>query len=136
MLARIRAGLAHSRAELTDLAARAPHTTPPFVHPPEDDLAAQFAAELAKLEGYPHRCADDEEALDAIRSILQKHQAASIVAWERAQIGLPGLDALLGQLGARVIDGNIIGPERAARLAAIATLVGMTPCLPLLNHAC
>jgi L-lactate dehydrogenase complex protein LldG len=119
MLARVRAGLAHSRAALADLAARAPHATPPFVHPPEDDLAAQFAAELAKLEGYPHRCADDEAALDAILHILQKHQAAGIVAWDRAQIGLPGLDGLLGQLGARVIDGDIIGPERTARLAAL-----------------
>ena len=90
MLASIRASLEQSRATLADMAARTPHAPPPFVHPPQDDLPAQFAAELTKLEGYPHRCADDSQALDAIRIILQRHQAASVVAWDRAQIGLPG----------------------------------------------
>ena len=119
MLAGIRASLEQSRAMLVDVAARTPHAPPPFVHPPQDDLPAQFAAELAKLEGYPHRCADDTQALDAIRVILQRQQATSVVAWDRAQIGLPGLDALLAELGAQVLDGDIIGFERAARLRAL-----------------
>jgi L-lactate dehydrogenase complex protein LldG len=119
MLARIRTGLAQSRATLADMAARAPHTAPPFVHPPQDDLAAQFATELTRLEGFPHRCADDEDALEAIRAILQQHQATSVVAWDRAEIGLPGLDALLAELGAHVLDGDIIGSERAAHLTAL-----------------
>src|SRR5258706_11021469 len=63
MLAGIRASLEQSRAQLADMAARTPHAPPPFVHPPQDDLPDQFAAELAKLEGYPHRCADDTQAL-------------------------------------------------------------------------
>jgi L-lactate dehydrogenase complex protein LldG len=119
MLARIRASLAQSHAQLADLAMRTPHAPPAFVHPPQDDLPAQFAAELAKLEGYPHSCADDTQALDAIRVILQRHQATSVVAWDRAQIGLPGLDALLAELGVQAIDGDIIGFERAARLRAL-----------------
>jgi L-lactate dehydrogenase complex protein LldG len=119
MLTNIRASLEQSRAQLADLAARTPHAPPPFVHPPQDDLPAQFAAELARLEGYPHRCADDTEALAVIRVILQRHQASSVVAWDRAQIGLPGLAALLAELGAHVIDGAIIGFERTARLAAL-----------------
>ena len=119
MLARIRAGLEPNRAMLADMAARAPHAPPPFVHPPQDDLSAQFAAELAKLEGYPHRCADDTQALDAIRAILQRHQATSVVAWDRALIGLPGLDALLAELGTHVLDGDIIGVERTARLGTL-----------------
>ena len=119
MLARIRAGLAQSRVQLADMAARTPHAAPPFVHPPQDNLPAQFAAELAKLEGFPHGCADDTQALDAIRVILQRHQATSVVAWDYAPIGLPGLDALLAELGVHVLDGDIIGRERAARLGAL-----------------
>ena len=119
MLAGIRASLEQSRAQLADMAARAPHAQPPFVHPPQDDLPAQFAAELAKLEGFPHVCADDTQALDVIRVILQRHQATSVVAWDYAPIGLPGLDALLAELGVHVLDGDIIGRERAARLGAL-----------------
>jgi L-lactate dehydrogenase complex protein LldG len=119
MLARIRASLAQSRSQLADLAAQSAHTPPPFVHPPQDDLPAQFATELAKLEGFPHRCANDLEALAAIRVILQRHQAGSVVAWDRAMIGLPGLDALLAELGARVLDSNIIGSARAAQRAGL-----------------
>jgi L-lactate dehydrogenase complex protein LldG len=119
MLARIRASLEQNRAQLADLAARTPHAPPAFVHPPQDDLSEQFAAELTKLEGFPHRCADDQEALDAIRIILQCHQAGSVVAWHRSLIGLPGLDALLDELGAQVLDGDIIGFERAARLGGL-----------------
>jgi len=119
MLARIRASLEQSRAQLTDLAAHTPHAPPLFVHPPQDDLLAQFAEELAKLEGFPHLCADDTQALDVIRGILQRHQATNVVAWDCAQIGLPGLDTLLAELGAHVLEGDIIGRERAARLRAL-----------------
>jgi len=119
MLARIRAGLGQSRAQLAEMGARTLHAAPPFVHPAQDDLPAQFAAELAKLEGYPHRCADDEEALDAIRDILLRHQAGSVVAWDREQIGLPGLDALLTDLRIGVLESAIIGPSRAERLGAL-----------------
>jgi L-lactate dehydrogenase complex protein LldG len=119
MLASIRASLEQSRAVLADVAARTSHTPPPFVHPAQEDLPAQFASELAKLEGHPHRCASDSQALDIIRGILEHHRATSVVVWDRAQLGLPGLDALLAELGARVLDGNIIGSERATRLRAI-----------------
>jgi L-lactate dehydrogenase complex protein LldG len=121
MLVRIRASLEQNRAALLAEAARAPHAPPPFVHAPQDDLAAQFVAELARLEGYPHRCADDEEALDTIRDILQRHSAASIIAWDREQIGLAGLDALLDGLGVPTIDGRVAhtADERAARLQAL-----------------
>jgi L-lactate dehydrogenase complex protein LldG len=119
MLARIRASLGQSRATLAELAGRQPHSPPPFVHPPHDDLLAQFASELAKLEGFPHRCADVSEALDSIRTILQRHQATGVVAWDLDQIGLPGLDTLFAELGVRALDGDIIGPKRAARLQAI-----------------
>lgn len=121
ILANIRASLDKTRAELEAMAARAPHTPPPYVHPPQDDLAAQFAAELARLEGHPHRCADDEEALETIRTILQAHQATAVIAWDRDQIGLPGLDAMLADLGVAVLDAQVAytGAARAARLQTL-----------------
>jgi L-lactate dehydrogenase complex protein LldG len=119
MLENIRASLARSRSALAAEAARAPHTPPPFVIPPQADMLAQFAAELTKLEGHPHRCADDEEALETIRSILQSHAATSVISWDRDEIGLPGLDALLAELSVRTPDGTIVGAERAVRLQAL-----------------
>src|SRR5438045_1007289 len=120
MLANIRASLGTNRAALAAIAASAPHTPPPFVHPPQDDLAEQFVAELARLEGYPHRCADDEDALETIREILQAHQATSVIAWDAEQIGLPGIDALLGSIGVTALDGRIAYAEdRAQRLQTL-----------------
>ncbi|HJZ50514.1 MAG TPA: lactate utilization protein [Roseiflexaceae bacterium] len=119
MLAAIRASLAQSRAQLAAEAARASHTPPAFVHPPQPDLPAQFAAELARLEGHPHRCASDTQALDAIHEILQRHQASRVVAWGRDQIGLPGLDGLLAELGIDALDGIIRGHQRIAQLQAL-----------------
>jgi L-lactate dehydrogenase complex protein LldG len=107
MLARIRGSLGTTRAALAAEAERAPHTPPPFVHPPQDDLAAQFAEELARLEGHAHRCADAEEALETIRAILLSHAAREAITWNIDQIDLPGLNALLGSLGIRALDGRI-----------------------------
>lgn len=120
MLANIRAGLQRSRRALEAEAARAPHAPPPYVHPPHDDLVAQFAAELAKLEGFPHRCADDEEALGVIEQLLERHGATATVAWDLEQINLPGLDALLRRHGVARLDGDIAGAaDRAAQLQVL-----------------
>jgi L-lactate dehydrogenase complex protein LldG len=121
MLARIRASLGKNRDLLLAEAARARSAPPAFVHPPQDDLPAQFAAELARLEGHPHRCPGDEAAIEVIRDILTQHAATSVIAWDLDQIGLPGLDALLGQLGVRVLGGQVAhtGGDRAARLQAL-----------------
>lgn len=116
MLARIRASLASSREALAAEAGRAPHAPPPFVHPAQADLVGQFAEELARLEGHMHRCADDAQALATIGALLRRSGATAVVAWEREQIGLPGLDALLADLGVRALDGRIGGPGRAERL--------------------
>jgi L-lactate dehydrogenase complex protein LldG len=95
ILSRIRSGLQQSRPFLATEAAKASHTPPPFVHPPADDLAAQFAAELEKLAGNVHRCADDEEALETIAIILEVAVARTVISWDFEQIQLPGLEALL-----------------------------------------
>jgi L-lactate dehydrogenase complex protein LldG len=120
MLARIRAGLEQNRPSLAHEAAAAPHTAPPFVHPSDtDDLAQQFAAELAKLQAYPHLCADEEEALEMIETILEQHQARAVIAWDLAAVGLPGLPELLAARGITVHDGDVgDAAERAGRLQA------------------
>ncbi|NCC34056.1 MAG: lactate utilization protein, partial [Chloroflexia bacterium] len=89
MLATLRTSLASNRAWLEAEAQKAPHTPPPFVLPPADDLAAQFAAELTKLEGRVYQVADEEEALETLATLLEERQATTAVAWDLAQIGLP-----------------------------------------------
>lgn len=120
MLASIGASLARSGPALAAEAARSPHTPPPFVHPPQDDLPAQFVAELERLKGRPHRCADDEEALEAIRGLIERYGATSAIAWDIERIGLPSFDALLADLGVRLPDGDIrAAGDRAGQLQAL-----------------
>ncbi len=127
MLATIRASLAQSRTFLDAEAARAAHTPPPFVHPPADDLVGQFVAELTKLEGHAHCCANDEAALAAIAEILTTHQAKTVLAWDVALIGLPGLEERLATLGVTVLDGAVQGAARHERLQALEpALVGIS----------
>jgi L-lactate dehydrogenase complex protein LldG len=116
MLAKIRTGLEQVWSLMEAEAASAPHTPPPFVHPAEDDLVAQFAAEFRKLECHPHLCADDEAALDEIGAILGSHNARQMIAWDPAQIGLPGLDTMLAQRGVSLHDVNVGGEDRALQL--------------------
>ncbi|MDW8233717.1 MAG: lactate utilization protein, partial [Roseiflexaceae bacterium] len=120
-LDRIRASLRATRPFLEAEAARAPHAPPPFVHPiTHDDLVQQFAAELTKLQAYPHLCADDEAALETIASILAQHEAREVITWDLEKIDLPGLADLLRQRGVRRLDGRIAGEpwQRAASLQA------------------
>ena len=86
MLARLRAGLGESRPFLAAEAAASPHAPPPFVHPAfageqtpgaEPDLAEQFAAELSKLQAYPHLCADAEAALRSALEVLEPLRASA-----------------------------------------------------------
>jgi L-lactate dehydrogenase complex protein LldG len=116
MLARIREGLASAGPLMERAAAAAPHTAPPFVHPAQEDLVEQFATEIARLECIPHRCADDEDALEAIAGILERSGASEIIAWDLEQVGLPGLAGLLAQRGVTVHDGHVTGARRAAAL--------------------
>lgn len=119
ILAALRTSLASNRHWLKAEAAKAPHTPPPFVHPPADDLAAQFAGELAKLEGRAYSVADDAEALDLIGRLLDERSAQQVLAWDLEQIALPGLAALLAGRGVTLLDAMVQGAERKARLQAI-----------------
>ncbi len=121
IIERIRAGLRTTRPFLENESARASHTPPPFVHPvTHDDLAQQFAAELTKLQAYPHFCTNDEAALEVIADILQQHEAREVITWDFDHIALPGLAALLQQRGVTRLDGQVAGApdQRVALLQA------------------
>lgn len=132
ILAGIRRGLEQSRPFLTTEAAKASHQPPPFVHPPAADLAQQFAAELEKLAGKVHRCADDEEALETIATILEVAAARSILSWDFDQIKLPGLAAML-QERAIVREDAVVRDER--RKDQFQTLEPVPVCISGADYA-
>lgn len=99
MLERIRTGLQKNRAWLAAEAVRVPHDPPPHVHPPQADLAAQFAGELRRLEGVVHLCADDEAALDVVADLLRRHNAQQVITWALDRLNLPGLEQVLREQG-------------------------------------
>ncbi|WP_298816913.1 LutC/YkgG family protein [Chloroflexus sp.] len=119
ILANLRTSLNANRPWLLNEASRAPHEPPPFVLPPENDLAAQFAAELTKLEGKAYRVPNADEALAVIDRLIEETQASSIISWDLDQIGLPGLAELLTARGITLADTTARGEERKARLQAL-----------------
>jgi L-lactate dehydrogenase complex protein LldG len=116
MLSTIRAGLQRNRPWFEAEARRALHTPPPYVLPPADDLAAQFLAELARLEGKGYLVDDNEAALDTIDTILKARQARAAITWDFDQIALPGLAELLIQRHIHRHDGAIKGNIRHDQL--------------------
>lgn len=116
ILASLRTSLASSRQWLEGEAAKAAHAPPPHVLPPADDLVAQFADELRRLEARPYVVADDEEALAVAAGLLDARDARQLLAWDLDEVGLPGLDALLAERGATLLDPNVRGNQRKARL--------------------
>jgi L-lactate dehydrogenase complex protein LldG len=116
ILGTLRTSLVSSRAFLEREAQRTPHEPPPYVLPPQEDLAAQFASEIAKLEGKAYRVSDDEDALETLATLLAQKQANSAITWDLAEIGLPGLDALLAQRNVALLDPQVQGAQRAERL--------------------
>jgi L-lactate dehydrogenase complex protein LldG len=116
ILASLRTSLASSRDWLEAEAAKAPHDPPPYVLPLADELVAQFAEEIRKLEGRAYVVADDEEALETVGRLLDERAARQVLAWDLDAIGLPGLDALLAGRGAATLDPDVRGEGRKARL--------------------
>jgi L-lactate dehydrogenase complex protein LldG len=119
ILANLRTSLASSRAFLAGEAAGAPHTIPPHVLPPAEDLADQFAAELHAVAGRVYRVADDEEAVEQIGAILAERGVAQILAWDMGQIGLAGLGQHLAEAGVRVTAADVRGDARKGSLQAL-----------------
>jgi L-lactate dehydrogenase complex protein LldG len=116
ILANLRTSLASNRQWLEAEAAKAPHAPPPHVLPPADDLVAQFADELRKLEARAYVVTDDEEALETIAGLLDARAARRLLAWELDELRLPGLGAMLAERGAAVLDPDVRGEGRKARL--------------------
>jgi len=109
MLARIRAGLAQSHAQLADLAMRTPHAPPAFVHPPQDDLPAQFAAfdndwvigvalVLYIVEFFADKVPWIDTLWDAVHTFVRPVGGA-IIAVTTLGHASPGMQALAALLG-------------------------------------
>jgi L-lactate dehydrogenase complex protein LldG len=110
-LSTIRRALARNRGRLEQWAGDASHVPPPFVHPPAGDLVRQLVAELERLDVKVHHRASDEAARETLRDILVAANAKTVVAWDEADVGLPGLDHLLESIGV------VRAGERAPRVA-------------------
>jgi len=119
ILSNLRTSLASSRTWLEGEADRASRSIPPHVHPPVENLADQFSAELRSLSGTVYRVADDAGAVAQIGAILAEKGAFQVIAWNLGQIGLAGLPQLLAQRGISITSANIHGDERKARLQAL-----------------
>ncbi len=119
ILATLRSSLASSRPWLEAEAAKAPHHPPPYVLPPADDLPAQFAAELARLEGRAYLVADAAQALATLAGLLHERAAHTILAWDLEAIGLPGLAAMLAEQGVTMLAPAVRGETRKAQLQTL-----------------
>jgi L-lactate dehydrogenase complex protein LldG len=117
MLGAIRRALTRNRDELDRWAAAAPHVPPPFVHPAESDLIGQLVTELERLAVTIHRRADDEAARETVQQILIEAKAETVVAWDEAEVGLPGLDRLMESIGVSRADAR--GTRADSRKTAI-----------------
>jgi L-lactate dehydrogenase complex protein LldG len=116
ILSTLRTSLASSGQWLAAEAAKAPHASPPFVLPAADDVVAQLVDELTKLEARAYCVADSEEALETIARLLEERATDRIMAWDFAQLGLPGLDVMLQECGIAVLDPVVRGAVRKQQL--------------------
>ena len=123
ILSRIRRSLDTNRAMLEAEAAYHSHGDPhpmgPFLRTGLTPVA-QFTAELEALSGHVHLCRGPEEALAKVRNLLVSHEIESALHWDPAEIPLPGVGAVLQELGIRPADGQLRGTgDRTARLQAL-----------------
>lgn len=119
IIASLRTSLASNRQWLAGEAAQASHTPPTHVLPQAANLAVQFAEELTKLEGKAYLVSDAEEALETLGRLLEERGAQQLLAWDLDQIGLPGLDALLAERGASLLNPSVRGATRKAQLQTL-----------------
>jgi L-lactate dehydrogenase complex protein LldG len=96
---------------------------------PIPKLLEQFKQELEALTGRVHVLTDTAQLLPTILAILAHHQADRLIAWDEADLELPGLLAELTAAGIRIEDSFTppAGSERLARLAQLdGVKVGLT----------
>jgi L-lactate dehydrogenase complex protein LldG len=130
VLKSVRQSLVKNRRTFTSWAAAASHVPPRSVHAPVSDLVSQFVEELGRLDVNVYRTAGDTGARDMIRTILTRDATeVAVLAWEEAEIGLPGCTQLLESLGARrpPSDARSAGDGRTGAVQQLAAAtVGLT----------
>ncbi|MCS6848755.1 MAG: lactate utilization protein [Anaerolineae bacterium] len=73
---------------------------------PDEDLKARFIAEVERVKGTVHVAPDDAAARRTLRELLAGRNAQRVTMWDEAHIPLPGVTALLQELGIERIQGS------------------------------
>jgi len=103
--------------------------TEPVVEVSTADLVERFSRELTALSGQVYQADSRQNAIEQVLQILQQHRADRLLAWDAADLNLPGLDAALQNAGVyiepdEIPAGGSIRAERLERLAGVT--VGLT----------
>jgi L-lactate dehydrogenase complex protein LldG len=126
ILGRIRAGLQTNGELLRRHAAEFPTPHPRGAYLALDDGLGEvelFRRELTALFGSVHVCASAEEARAQVVSTLRDAGVDRVLAWEEAQLPLPGVYAALRASGIATLQSRVLGaPDRQARLAELDAL--------------
>ncbi|MFN8530372.1 MAG: LUD domain-containing protein, partial [Anaerolineae bacterium] len=83
-----------------------------------DALIERFSVELTRLMGTPVIVNGDAEARDKVIELLQKHNAARIIAWEFQHIPVEGLEAAVKAAGIEILHPDTHDEFRAETLSA------------------
>ena len=91
---------------------------------PPEQLVESFTRELRALSGYVHLPQTAAEVIPLLLEILQTHAAQRIIAWDEAELELPGVFAALAAAGIKVEDSRLPA-DKAGRQARLAALDGV-----------
>ena len=91
---------------------------------PGADLAEQFAGELTKISGQFFKVPAAEVA-GWLLGLMQARQAHELLAWQAAELPVPGVLDGLRNGGVEVVDSNV-PPAEPARSAALARIEQVT----------
>lgn len=123
ILARIRSSLATNGPLLVRHAAEypAPHPHGPFVAT-ELDAIEQFREALTALHAQVHVCDGPDAAVARVLELLTAAGVREVLAWAMDSLLLPGFRPLLAEAGIAAVDDQVLGAERADRLAELESI--------------
>lgn len=73
---------------------------------PDEDLKARFIAEVERVKGIVHVAPDEAAARHTLSDLLAGCNARRVTMWDEAHIPLPGVAALLAELGITRVQGD------------------------------
>jgi L-lactate dehydrogenase complex protein LldG len=91
----------------------------------QPELVRKFKQELEALSGHVYVAENQAEAVRPVLEICRRHEAARILAWDEAYLGLAGITAALNEAGISVEEDHV-PPSGEARQARLEQLAGVT----------